>query len=285
MKFGAQSWIISDLSDVTPENIGRIAALDFHGMTVHLSVPAREISEAAVENTPRVIAGQGLEFLQVWGPYPCIISPDETVRQAGVAAARDVVELTARMGVPAAGVRPTSLNPNGDWWPHRDNHSVETEDRFRRSLDEILETADAVGVDIVLETHVTTVLDSPRRIKRIVEAAGSRRLKVNVDPVNFVRDLETAFNPGPMIEELFQVLGPHAASVHVKDYCLEDRFVVHISETVPGTGLMDLDTVLRWTQELGPDMYAIIEHLPVDKVPLAKANLTRKAQALGIPLG
>ena len=87
-----------------------------------------------------------------------------------------------------------------------------------------------------------------------------------------------------MINELFDVLGEHCATVHVKDVYLEDRFVVHVSETVPGTGILDLDTVLRRTAALGPDSYAIVEHLPVSQVPLAKRHLTERAIALGIGL-
>jgi sugar phosphate isomerase/epimerase len=70
----------------------------------------------------------------------------------------------------------------------------------------------------------------------------------------------------------------------VKDFYLEDRFIVHISETIPGTGMMDLDTVLRRTAALGPDAYAIVEHLPRPQIALAKRNLTERAKALGIAL-
>jgi sugar phosphate isomerase/epimerase len=177
------------------------------------------------------------------------------------------------------------LNPQGDWWPHPDNHSQESEDRFIRSLREILDTAGDHDVNIILETHITTLLNSPQRIKQVIERVASDRIKLNLDPANFIGDLATAFNPTPVINELFDVLGPFTDTVHVKDYYLEDRLIVHISETIPGAGMTDLDTILRRTQALSPDMYAIIEHLPLSQVPQAKRNLTRKIQELGLPLG
>jgi sugar phosphate isomerase/epimerase len=85
-----------------------------------------------------------------------------------------------------------------------------------------------------------------------------------------------------MVNELFDVLGEHCAAVHVKDYDLEDRFIVHISEAIPGTGMMDLDTVLQRTAALGPDSYAIVEHLPLGQIGQAKGHLTERAAALGI---
>ena len=70
----------------------------------------------------------------------------------------------------------------------------------------------------------------------------------------------------------------------MKDFYLEDRFIVHISETVIGTGIMDLDTVLRRAQAALPNGYVIIEHLPVSLIPLAKRNLDQKIEALGLPV-
>lgn len=285
MKLGLLGLIQSDLTDVDYNKIRWAAELGFHGIGAHLTVPAETVSEETATTVKTVIADQGLQFLQLWGSYPPIISPDERTRRAGVAAVQEIVKLAAKMDVPGAGVRPTSLNPQGDWWPHPDNQTTETEDRFLRSLLEILETAADYGINIILEIHITTVLNSPQRIKRVIERSGSDRVKLNLDPANFIGDLTAAFNPTPLIEELFDVLGPFTDTVHVKDYYLEDRFIVHISETIPGAGMMDLDTVLCRTQALSPDMYAIIEHLPLSQVPQAKRNLTQKIQELGLPLG
>ena len=285
MKLGLLGLIESDLTDVDYNKIRWAAELGFHGLGAHLNVPASAVSDKTAQTVKSVIADQGMEFLQLWGPYPCIITPDETVRQAGVDGVREIIRLVAKMGVPGAGVRPTSLNPRGDWWPHPDNHRPETEDRFVISMREILETAEEFDIDIILEAHVTTVLDSPQRIKRVIERTGSERVRLNLDPANFIGNLDTAFNPTPLINELFDSLGPFTDTVHVKDYYLEDRLIVHISETITGEGINDLDTILRRTQALSPDMYAIIEHLPLSQIPQAKRNLTRKINSLGLPLG
>jgi sugar phosphate isomerase/epimerase len=226
-----------------------------------------------------------MPFLQVWGPYPCIISPDENIRKAGVEGARDLIRLAKKLGIGESGVRPTSLNPRGDWWPHPDNYKPETEDRIVRSLVEILETAHDLDIDVVLETHASTTLNDAETVRRVIERTGSNRLKLNLDPCNNVTDLKTACAPTAMLNHLFDLLGEYIATVHVKDYYLEDRFTVHISETVIGTGMMDWETVLRRSYQAKPDGYVVIEHLPIGLIGTAKANLTEKIKALGIPLG
>jgi sugar phosphate isomerase/epimerase len=285
VKIGVLGLIASDLTDVTYEKLRWASELGFHGVGAHLTVPAGSIDDALAERVRATFAQQSLEFLQLWGPYPCIIAYDEEARRRGVAGAREIVRLAARLGVPGAGVRPTSLNPRGDWWPHPDNYLPETEDRLVRSLGEILETAEDCGVEIVLEAHQTTTLNSADAIRRVIERTGSRRVSVNLDPCNFVGDLRTAFNPASMINELFDVLGQYIATVHVKDYYLEDRFVFHVAETVIGTGIMDFATVLQRAYETRPDGYVIIEHLPLSLIPLAKRNLSAKILELGIPIG
>jgi sugar phosphate isomerase/epimerase len=285
MKIGVLGMIMSDLTDVDYELARRIAELGFHGTGAHLTVPASSIAPDTAANVKALLDAVGVEFLQLWGPYPCIIIPDEAARQQGVDGACALVRLAAQMGVPAAGIRPTSLNPRGDWWPHPDNFSQRSEDLFVQSLSEILQTAEDYDIDIVLETHVTTVLNTPERIRRVIERAASPRVKLNLDPCNFIGDLEKAFNPEPVIDRLFTELAEYIATVHVKDYYLEDRFVIHITETVIGTGLMDIDAILRRLHAIQPDGYVIVEHLPVDLIPLAKRNLTERIQRLGLPIG
>ncbi len=282
MRFGVLGVIWSDWSDVTVGSVAFARDLGFAGIGAHLTVPASAISEDVAANVRACIDANGMEFIQLWGPYPTIISGDEAVRRAGIEGARAIVRLAARLGVAEAGVRPTSHNPRGDWWPHKENHSQASEDRLVRSISEILETAVAEGVVIVLEVHAASTLDSVERVKRVIDRTDPRHVRVNIDTVNFVRDLPTAFDTTPMIDEFFDVLGPHCSTVQVKDFYLEERFVVHISETIPGTGEMDIDTVLRRTAELGTEMYAVIEHLPLGQIALAKRNLAERAQALGI---
>jgi sugar phosphate isomerase/epimerase len=285
MRIGVLGLVWGDWQDVDYQKVRYAAELGFHGMGAHLTVPASTIRPELAAHVREVFDQQNMPLLQIWGPYPCIISPDEEVRQAGVRGAQDIVRLAASMGIKDSGVRPTSLNPRGEWFPHPENYAQAAEDRLVRSLCEILETAEALNITIVLETHVTTTLHSAARIRKVIERTGSTRVRVNIDPCNFVGDLATAFSPQAMIREMFSTLGEFCATVHCKDYTLGEHFVVHISEAVVGTGLMDWDTLLREAYKVNPDVFVMIEHLPVPMIAQAKRNLTDTIRALNIPLG
>jgi len=285
MKIGLLGLINGDLSNVSYEMLRFATELGFHGVGAHLSIPAETVLPEVAARVPGLFEAHDLPFLQLWGPYPCIISPDEHVRMTGVHGAQEIVKLAARMGVKEAGVRPTSLNPRGDWWPHRDNYLPETEDRLVQSLSEILTVAEAVGVDLVLEAHVTTTLRSPEVVRRVIERTSSKHLKLNLDPCNFIGDLPTAFDPAAAIHHMFDVLEPYIATVHLKDFYFEDRLVVHISETVIGTGELDFTPILERVQQWNPEGYVVIEHLPVSLIGLAKRNLTQMITNLGYKVG
>jgi sugar phosphate isomerase/epimerase len=182
VRIGLLGLFTTDLTDVTRERAAIAAELGFHGVGAHIVVPAGTVSESTVAAARTAMADHGLEFLQLWGRYPCLISPEESVRRAGVAEVRALIGLTARLGVPAVGVRPTGLNPRGDWWPHPDHYRPETLDRFVRSLDEIVAAARDAGVRVVLEGHQTSVLDSARTIRRVIERTDPAVVRINIDP-------------------------------------------------------------------------------------------------------
>lgn len=280
MRIAVQGIFNTDLRDINYESVRFVTELGFQGLCTHINVPAESIPDAVIANARDTIAGQGLAYLQLWGKYPCIITPNETIRKAGVAQLHEMCKLTAKLGVPGVGLRPTSLNPRGDWWPHPDNFKPETEDRLVQSMNEVLETCRDLGLYIVLETHQTSTLDSAKTIRRVIERTDPQLVRVNLDLCNFVTDIRTAFHPAPMIHEQFDLLGEFVDAVHVKDYYLEDRLAVHVAETVLGTGLMDWDTLLRRAQQNQPNGWLTIEHLPVSMIPLAKANLDQKIKEL-----
>ena len=63
---------------------------------------------------------------------------------------------------------------------------------------------------------------------------------------------------------------------------LEDDLVVHIKEVVMGTGTMDQGLILRRMATTCPDIYCLVEHLPDNLVPRARAAFYAAAQDVGI---
>jgi len=282
LKMGVQGWIVGDLSDVTPEEIEPVVEMGFQGMTAHLNVTADQVDRSVALNAASVVRQQGLEFLQLWGRYCSVIASDEAERNIGLQQAADLIRLTADLEIPAAGVRPTSRNPAGQWRAHRDHYTSTIEEIFLDSYEYLGSIAQDLGVNLVFEFHVATLLDSPQRIRRLLGQLQPGTFQVNLDPVNLIADLRTATHCTPIIDEMFDLLGEYGAAVHMKDYTLENRHVVHIAEAPTCTAMLDTDTVLRRSAELGA--WLIIEHLPRKAIPEAAVRLRERIQRLGLAL-
>jgi len=277
--------IIPDDFDLVDEARARqVAALGVTGVGAHVGGNPHEMSPERVRHLRDLLADQGIQIVQFWGWYPSIITPDESARQTGVDYARRIVELGTYAGAAMIGIRSTSISPNGAYAPHRDNYAPDAEDRLVKSLGEIAQACEVHGLPMALECHVTTTLNSPQTVRRVIERVGSPWVKVNIDAVNFVCDFATAFDTTPMLNDLFAQLGQYAAAMHIKDVTVGDDLVVHIDETVPGRGLMDFDTLFRQFERVLPDGYGLVEHLPEDQIPEALAFVRAKLTELNIPI-
>jgi sugar phosphate isomerase/epimerase len=173
-------------------------------------------------------------------------------------------------------------HPRVPYWPHRENHAPATRERLVANLRDAAGMAADLGVTIALEGHVTTALSSPERMLEVVEAVGSPAVRVNMDPVNFVGDLAALWDTSGVVDRCFALLGPYVVSGHVKDVYAEERLVVHLSQCVPGDGELDLHAYLRRFEEVAPDAYVFVEHLPEELVPRAKQHVDRVLAELGI---
>lgn len=284
MQLGVAGMTPGDLNEIDAALARKISELGFSGVGIHMTGDPQSVPSATCKRIRSILEEQGLHVVQLWGFYPSLITSDETVRRESVGIVQEVIRLASNLGASMVGVRPTSLNARGVWWPHPDNFLPATEDRLVRSLAEIATACESHGVPIALECHVTTTLNSPQTVQRIIERTESTWVKVNLDPVNFISDIQVAYHTTALIHELFDRLSPYIAAAHVKDVYVEDRHVVHISETIPGDGVFDFDTFFRRFELLLPRGCALIEHLPENQVPQAMAFVTHKLNELEIPI-
>ena len=261
----------------------RVRAAGFRGASIFFPKPL-EAEPRDAQRLKAILAESGLEAAQANGWYEVLVHPDPDRRAEGVRGIQALTRLGREIGAASVYVRPGSLNPRGAWYPHPENGSPAVFDRLVTSLKAAAQTAEQEGVPLALEGHVLSPLDTPRRMRDVLDAVGSPALKVNMDPVNFIGSLRDVYDNTRVLNELFDLLGEAIIAAHLKDCALEDRLVLHIAEVVPGLGTLDYNLLLTRMQALQPDVYALIEHLPDEKVPQARDNVAEMARRCGVPL-
>lgn len=267
----------------------KVHELGFSGVATHfgygLGMAPADLTTARCRRVRDVFDAYDIRIVQSWGWGANLIRPEPAERRRQLALLAGASRVAADLGATMVIIGSGSHNPRGPYWPHWENHAPRTQERLIASLRAAAVAAEHHGVVIALESHVLTTLDTPERVRDVVQAVGSPAVRVNLDPVNFVGDLPTLYASTQLLARVFAVLGDLAVSGHVKDVYAEDRLVLHLSETVLGDGEFDLRTYLTLFEECLPDAYLFIEHLPEDLVARAKARLDGLTGELGIRYG
>ncbi|RPJ43542.1 MAG: sugar phosphate isomerase/epimerase [Chloroflexi bacterium] len=282
MKLGVVG-LLPPWEQIDEEAARRVRAAGFCGVSIFFQRPL-ETDLVAVRKLKSALDAAGLEVAQANGWYEVLVHPDESLRAEGIRGVQALCRIGRVLDAPSVYVRPGSLNPRGAWYPHAANHTAETFDRLVDSLKKASRAAQEEGEVLGLEGHVLSPLDSPRRVRDVLDAVGSPALKFNIDPVNFLGTVRDVHDPRPVLAELVDLLGKDTIAAHLKDCALRDALVIHVDEVVIGEGTLDYDFLMPRLEQVCPDVYCIIEHLPDEKIPQARVGILRSANRVGVRL-
>lgn len=281
MRAGVAGLMPRELCEVSAATARRIRETGFTGVSVVMYDPEGTPREG-YERVRDVLADAGVTVAHANPIYECLVNPDEATRREGIRVLRHSCRCCRWLGSAITHVRPGSLNPRGHWWPYPGNTSPETLDRLIDSLRQVAPAAEEEGVLLALEGGVPSPLDTPERVRFVLEAVDSPVVRFNMDAVNFCGSLSDAYDTTRFLNRVFDLLGEYAVCGHIKDLRVEDALILHISECAPGEGLLDLGTYLRRFEACCPDGYLLIEHLPDEAIPRAKAVVDRALAGEGL---
>ena len=286
MRLGVVGLVPGDPRAITGEQLRRVAALGVSAACFHASgAVLSEVTSGDLRACRQRYRDVGLELAQLGLGYgECLFDPDPAVRAA---IQRTIVRGLAVAGELDAGVmlmRTGSLSPTGPYNPSPRNHEPGRLELLIDELRRVAAAAESAGVEVVIETHNLTILGSPEINRQVIGTVGSARLGVVMDFVNHFQSLEQAYASTARLNHIFDVMGPISLIGHIKDLATADGFVVHLNEALPGEGCLDLHTAVRRWEELAPDRYLLVEHLPDERIPTAVANVQRIAAEAGVAI-
>ena len=254
-----------DILKFTHEDLKEVSSL---GYTVHNIVvnDPNMISDQDIKKIKDNFNKNSLIIGQTNGRYGGdLVNPDQTIRGNCIKFVQDMCELTSKLEAPNTYLRPGSINTNGPWLPHPENHTDKVFDRLVNSTKEIITVAENEGVMLSLEGGYVSPIFSAKRAKEFIDAVGSKNLGFNQDPVNFISSIEQAYNTREFLEEFFTLLGKHTLGAHLKDFTIIDTLLLRFEEEYIGSGMMDQAYFLKRMNEICPDAHILVEHIPRDK--------------------
>jgi sugar phosphate isomerase/epimerase len=273
-----------DFRTFRPEQMEAIRDLGFTGFGFHLDgEDVFEITAQQCTAYRHFMGDQGLDLAQFAITYnECLFHPDAVQRERVSAKIQRGTEIAAQLEAQAFLLRPGSLNPDGPWTPHRDNHRPEHVETLVDTLRPLAAKAEREEVLLAMETHAVSIMDPPEKCKDIVEAVGSGNLRLIMDVVNHFQCLQQVYHSSDRVNQIYDAMGSISPLAHIKDLKVSNGLVLHIDQEVPGEGELDLGLVLKRFDALYPDGYGLIEHLAPGQIPRAAANVRRIAAENGV---
>jgi sugar phosphate isomerase/epimerase len=277
---GVVGMLPNDPAEITTAHARAIRALGFVGASVMLLDPD-SVDPATLRRARQVLADEGVAVVQANARYPSLVSDDPARRAEGVRLASRACHGARILEADFLLIRPGSLNLGGDWRPHPANHTGATEARLIESLTAVAHAATGEGVTIGLECGAISPLDSPARVRRVIDAVGSSALRYNCDPVNFAATFSMAYDTAALMAEITAHLANHVVCAHVKDLRVVDGMPIRVEECAPGEGIFDFPAFFRAYESVRPNGFALIEHLPDDRIPAAKRAVDAILEGMG----
>ena len=254
-----------DVLAFTDNDLKEVASIGYTVHNVVINDPTI-FSEKDINRIRESFHNNSLIIGQTNGRYGGdLVNPDQKIRDNCIKFVSDMCILTSKLGAPNTYLRPGSMNPNGPWLPHPDNHTDKVFDRLVDSTKKIISVAENEGVKLSLEGGYVSPIYSAKRAKEFIDAVDSKNLGFNQDPVNFISSIEQAYNPKEFLEEFFTLLGEYTLGAHLKDFKIIDTLLLRFEEEYLGSGMMDQIYFLKRMNDVCPDAHILVEHIPRDK--------------------
>jgi len=286
MKLGIVGMLPGDFRTFQSEHMQAIRDLGFTGFGFHLNGDdVFTVTEEECATYRRFMAAEHLDLAQFAITYDeCLFNGDPAQIERVSAKIQRGTEIAAQLEAQSFLLRPGGLNPDGPWMPHRDNHRPEHVGPLVETLRPLAAKAEQEGVVLAMETHAVSIMDPPQKCREIVEAVGSNHLRLILDVVNHFQCLQQVYHSSDLVNHIFDEVGAISPVAHIKDLKVSNGLVLHIDQEVPGEGALDLALVLKRFNALFPHGYGLIEHLRLEQIPLAVANVRRIAAEIGVEI-
>ncbi|HEY3111159.1 MAG TPA: TIM barrel protein [Chloroflexota bacterium] len=274
-------YVPGDPARITPEVARTIHGHGYLGTTVRILAPL-EADEAVLRQAGQTLRDGGVEVVQCNPQYEMLVDPDESRRRLGIRQLQAAARCARLLGADNTYIRPGSLSPLGAWRPYPGNNRLRTIETLVAALREVVKAGEQEGVPYAIEGAAVSPLDTPERVRDVLEAVDSSALGFNADPVNFVRSLDELYDNAALTNRLFDLCGRWVICAHVKDIDYVSQLTVRMEEVPLGDGAFDQVTFARRFDRVCPDGYFMLEHLEDEQYPRAKANLDRMLAEAGI---
>lgn len=224
------------------------------------------LTEGLARYTRRVFEKENLD-VAVLGCYLNLAHPDAGKLKEIQSRYYGNIRVASLLGASVVGTETGA--PNAAYKTDANTHSKEALETFIKGLAPVVECAEKYGVSMAIEPVWKHIVYSPERARIVLDAIGSRNLRIIFDPVNLLC-VENMEQREEIFAKTIELLGDDIAVVHLKDFVPEGNDLTSIAA---GTGMMDYRQILKFMKERKPFIQATLENTNNDNAVASRLYL------------
>lgn len=193
--------------------------------------------------------------IAVMGCYINPIEPDENERRISLDRFKEHIRYARDFGCNIVATETGSINQ--DWSFNIENNSEQTWQKMVVSIKELVNEAEKFGVFVGIEGVIRHIVNSPSKIKRLLDTIDSNNLQVIFDPVNLL-DMDNYQRQDEIIRECIEMFGDRIVIVHAKDFVIQDN---ELKIVAPGKGLLNYELLMELMMIRKPYIHFLMEDI------------------------
>jgi L-ribulose-5-phosphate 3-epimerase len=206
--------------------------------------------------------------ISILGCYINLAHPDDKELSELLDSFREHIRFARDFGCSIIGTETGALNKEYVYGPENN-----TEEAFQRTLSSIkilVEEAEKFGVIVGIEGVAKHVINTPERMKRILDNIKSNNVQVIFDPVNLINE-ENYDKQDEIVKKSFELFGDRIVAIHAKDYVYEEG---EIKLASIGKGQFNYPLLLSLIKERKPYVDVLLENSTKDDIDFSINYLT-----------
>ena len=229
------------------------------------------MTEGLAMHVKRVFAENGLD-VAVLGCYLNLAHPDQAKLREIQAKYYAHIRVAALAGACMVGTETGA--PNAAYTYEPACHGQAALDAFLRGLEPVVAETEKRGVTLAIEPVWNHIVWNADRARAVMDAMGSRNLRIIFDPVNLL-STENADDRERVIGEALDKRCDRIAMVHLKDFVRADG---KLKSVAAGTGEMDYSAILAFLKARKPYVMATLEITDDTNAVWAREHIERLYQ-------
>lgn len=193
--------------------------------------------------------------IAILGCYINPVSPVLTERRKSLERFKEHIRYARDFGCSIVATETGSLNEDMSF--AEENHGEEAFSVILESVTELVREAEKFGVIVGIEGVTVHTINTPTRMKRLLDEVASNNIQVVFDPVNFL-NIKNYERQDEMIKEAIELFGDRIVAIHAKDFIVEDG---HMKIVPAGRGQLNYKLLMKLIKDKKPFVNILLEDI------------------------